>query len=149
MNTSLITAQNLRTGILAPTIREMQRGESPRREDREGAASHKGLPSRFVPFESDDVTVSSGRKPAPGGAREQLPVHVPASGSPQTMEERRDGQDGVLTVKGPGSAVESGVIRYTVNVGPYDTSVSTVAMRKYGEASSHRAWRPGTFEVTI
>jgi hypothetical protein len=149
MNTSLITAQNLRTGTLAPTIREMQRGESPRREDREGEASRKGLSSRFVPFAVDDVSISSSRGAAAEGVREQLPVHVPASGSSRAVEERRDGQDGALTVKGPGSAVESGVIRYTVNVGPYDTSVSTMAMRRYGEASSHRAWRPSTFEVTI
>ena len=105
MNTSLITAQGMRTNTLAQTIREVQRGEGPRRE--------------------------------------QLPV------SRQAIEERREGQDQALMVKGPGSAVESGVIRYTVNVGPCDTSVSTMAMRKYGEASSQRAWRPSTFEVTI
>lgn len=105
MNTSLITALNVRTGTVAPTIREGQRGEGPRRE--------------------------------------QLPV------SPQPVEENREGQDRSLVVKGPGSAVESGIIRYTVNVGPYDVNVSTMAMRRYGEASSHRAWPPGTFEVTV
>ena len=52
-------------------------------------------------------------------------------------------------VKGPGSAVESGVIRYTVNVGPCDVNVSTMAMRRYAEASSRRACRSGTFEVTV
>lgn len=149
MNTSLITAQNLRTGTFAPTIRELQRGESPRREDGEGAASRKALSSQFVPFAGDEVTISSGGKVVPEGVREQLPVHVPALGSRQAVEERREGQDRALTVKGPEPAVESGVIRYTVNVGPYDVNVSTMAMRRYGEASSHRVWRPGTFEVTV
>lgn len=104
MNTSLITALNVRTGTLAPTIREARSGEGPRRE--------------------------------------QLPV------SPQPVEKKREGQDRSLVVKGPGSAVESGVVRYTVNVGPYDVNVSTMAMRRYAEASSHRAWCPGTFEAT-
>lgn|GEM_PF-2021823 len=149
MNTSFMTARNVRTGTLAQTIRELQKAESPRREDREGAASQKGLPSYFLSLDSDDVTISSGRKAAAEGVREHLPVRVPASGSCQAVEERREGQDQALTVKGPGSAVESGVIRYTVSVGPYDVSVSTMAMRRYGEASSHRAWHPGTIEVTV
>ncbi len=89
----------------APTIREAQRGESPRRE--------------------------------------QLPV------SRQAIEERREGQDRALMVKGAGSAVESGVILYTVSVGPYDVNVSTMAMRRYAEASSRRACHSGTFEVTV
>lgn len=148
MNTSLITARSLRAGIL-PTIREMQRGESPSREDREGATSQKGLPSYLLSLDSDDVTISSGRRAAVEGVREQLPVHVPPSGSRQAVEERRGGQDGALTVKGPGSTVESGAIRYTVNVGLYDANVSTMAMRRYAEASSHLDWRPGTFEVTV
>ncbi len=149
MNTAIIAGQNVRTGTLAPAVRELQRSESPRREDRESAASRKGLPPYLIPFDGDEVAISPDRSSTLGGMQEQLPVRVPPSGSPQAVEERKSGSEGALAVKGPGSAVDSGVVRYTVNVGPCDVHVSTMAMRRYGEASSYRTWHASTFEVTV
>lgn len=147
MNTTVITSENIRTRGHVPVIGEARRGEDLHREDRQGAGSRKDLPSFLVAFDGDDVRISSGTRAQ--GTQERLPANVSSAGSSQALEGQRNGHDYSMTVKRTGAAVESGVVRYSASIGPYDVHVSNVAMKRYSEASSHRNWHPSTFELTV
>jgi len=149
MNTTVIAAENARTGANALAIRETRRGENLQREDRQSAGSRRALPSFLVAFDGDEVAISSGKDTAVKGVQEQYPVHVPSPASRQAIEAQKNKPEQALRVRVAGSAVESGPVSYAAGIGPYDARVSTVAMKRYGEASSYRNSSSSSFELTI
>jgi hypothetical protein len=143
MNNTITTSENMRTGLGLAVIREPRRSDDLRREDRQSAGSHNGLPAHLVPFDGDEVAIGSQAGTAVRAAWEQLPVYAAPSGSAGAVAETKDRPDQGLAVR------DAGVVPYSVGISPRDAHANTIAMKKYGEASSYRSWRSGTFEVTV
>lgn len=145
MNAIVISTENVKTRPQVPVISEARRGEDARRDNGGDADSRKALPSLLGVF--DRVAISSHKK-AVQAADARVVACVPATVTlkPVTKEKKTTSE---MAVNHAAAATGSEIARDGRAAGPYDLNVQTMAMKRYGEASSYRNWHPTTFEIVI
>ncbi|MEN6476744.1 MAG: hypothetical protein ABFC75_01995 [Rectinema sp.] len=145
MNAIVISTENIKTRPQVPVISEARRGEDARRDNGGDADSRKALPS--FPGAFDRVAISSHNKTVQT-ADGRVVHYVPTAATlrPVTTEKKTSSE---MAVKHTAAATGSEIARDGRAGGPYDLNVQTMAMKRYGEASSYRNWHPTTFEIVI
>ena len=145
MNAIVFSTENIKTRPQVPVISEARRGEDARRDDGGEADSRKALPSFLAAF--DRVAISSQKKTVQA-ADDRVVAYVPATVTlkPVTTERKTSSE---AAVNHAAAATGSVIVRDGRAAGPYDLNVQTMAMKRYGEASSYRNWHPTTFEIVI
>ncbi len=145
MNAIVISTENIETRPQVPVISEARRGEDARRDSGGDAESRRALPSFLSTF--DRVAISSHKKTVQA-ADDCVVAYVPATVTlkPVTTEKKTSSE---MAVNHSAAATGSEIARDGRAAGPYDLNVQTMAMKRYGEASSYRNWHPTTFEIVI
>jgi len=145
VNTTAISTENIKTHMPVPVISETGRGTGARRDDRGDAGSGKALPTFLAAF--DDVRISSQKKTGQA-ADDRIVVYMPATVTPKPVKTEKKTNFEMAVNRTP-AATDSEIVRDGRAVGPYNLNVKTMAMKRYGEASSYRNWHPTTFEIVI
>jgi len=145
VNAIVISTENIKTGSQVPVISETRRGEDARRDNGGDADSRKALASFSGAF--DRVAISSHNKMVQA-ADDRVVAYMPAAATlkPVTTEKKTSSE---MAVKHAAAPTGSEIVRDSRVAGPYDLTVQTMAMKRYGEASSYRNWHPTTFEIVI
>jgi len=145
VNTIVISTENIKTRMPVPVITEAGRGTGTRRDDGGDAGAGKALPTFLAAF--DDVTISSQKKTGQA-VEDHVVAYVPATVTPKPVKiEKKTNSE--MAVNHTAAATDSEIVQDSRAVGPYDLNVKTMAMKRYGEASSFRNWHPTTFEIVI
>ena len=145
MNAIVISTENIKTRPQVPVISEARRGEDARRDNGGDADSRKALPSFISAF--DRVAISS-RKNTVQVSDDHVVAYEPVTVTlkPVATEKKTSSE---IAVNHTAAATGSEIARDGRAAGPYDLNVQTMAMKRYGEASSYRNWHPTTFEIVI
>jgi len=145
VNAIVISTENIKTRPQVPVISEARRGEDARRDNRGDGDSRKTLPSFSGAF--DRVAISPHNKTVQA-ADDRVVPYMPAAATlkPVATEKKTSSE---MAVKHAAAATGGEIARDGRAGGPYDLNVQTMAMKRYGEASSYRNWHPTTFEIVI
>ena len=141
-----IVAREDRPGNSVPVLSRSQGTAHSRRDDDQGN-SRRAVPSFFVVFNGDEVTISSKKRPDSTPQGKKFSAQVPAPENTGEAPELRDiGTDVAAGIAG--ASLSSETVRNARSFGPYDIQVNRYAMKRYREAGSFRAWHPSIFETT-
>lgn len=144
MNSMAVPEARSRT--ILPALSRSQDAAGSRRGGVEKSAQ-KAVPSFFVIFNGDEVTISSKKSSCNAVGGEQLSSQVAVSGNTVEISGLPDVGSGAA-VSAAGVSLSSETVRNTRSFGPCDIQANRYAMQRYRQASSFRARDTSTFEIT-
>ncbi len=144
VNNSILRDDRLRGAL--PVVSRSQNADLSR-QDNEERDAQRAVPSFVVAFNSDEVTISSKKKPGDNSQGGVFSAQALVPENTREISELRNlSPDAAANITGV--SVSSETVRNIRSFGPYEIQVNQYAMKRYGEAGSFRVWHTSTFEIT-